>query len=86
MVTNIREMRTGSCEGTFLNSIPEDSSKIGIVRVCILNLILERRLNHFSKVVLCITGEPGLESGFNTCSVSWTHDFSNLWPLLVGKV
>lgn len=61
MVTNIREVRTGSCEGTFLNSIPEDSSKIGIVRVCILNLILERKLNHFSKVVLCVTGEPGLE-------------------------
>lgn len=64
MVTNIREVRTGSCAGAFPTSIPGDSTKIGIMRVCILNLILERRLNHFSKIALCLTGEPGLESGF----------------------
>lgn len=45
MVTNIREVRTGSWVGTFPNSIPEDSTKIGIMRVCILNLILEMRLH-----------------------------------------
>lgn len=64
MVTNIREVRTGSWVGIFPNSIPEDSTKIGIMRVCILNLILEMKLNHFSKIILCITGEVGLESGF----------------------
>lgn len=45
MVTSIREVRTGSWAGTFPNSLPEDSTKIGIMRVCILNLILEMGLH-----------------------------------------
>lgn len=41
----MREVRTGSCVGAFPKSVLEDSTKIGVGRACIFNLILVVRLN-----------------------------------------